>query len=126
MRGAKVSKGLQGSEDFDEALREEIQISYEFGLTLCVLSIRLPDGPNAETTRRLLSELRIADLAVAISSDELAVILPNTSLDNPRIVVERLISAVPEVEINEAYYELGDTPETLIERARQARRSNTD
>lgn len=113
---------LQDPQDFDEALREEIQVSHEFGLPLCALSIRLPDEPSAETTRRLLNELRVTDLAAAVPSGELAVILPNTSPDNARIVVVRLLSAAPEVEINESSYEPGDTPETLIERARQARR----
>lgn len=102
-------------------MREEVQISSDFDLPLCALSLRLPDGPDVGLTRRLLSEIRVADLVTAISSDELAIVLPNTTLDDARRVEERLREVSPGAAMGLAAYEPADTPETLLDHARTSR-----
>lgn len=114
-----MRRQIQGPEDFDGAVREEIGISSEFGIPLCALSVRLPGGPDVELTRLLLDEIRAADPVTAVSPDELAIVLPNTPPGDARLVAERLLAVAPGAEIGEAFHEPGDTPETLLGRARR-------
>lgn len=118
-----MRKELQGLEEFERAVRAEVQISSNFDLPLCALSLRLPDGPDVELTRRRLGEIRVADLVTAVSSDELAIVLPNTTLDGARRVEERLREMSPRVAMGLAAYEPADTPETLLDHARTSRES---
>lgn len=111
---------LQSSEEFDEALWEELQVSHDFSLTLCAIWIRVPEGLDAGNTRSLLDVIRVADLAAAASTHELAIMLPNTSPGDARKVAERLLEAVPGAEMGESSYRLGDVPETLLDRARES------
>lgn len=102
-------------------LREEIQVSSEFGLPLCILAVRLPGvtcaDPEGEEFRRMLDALRIADLTTAASLGRLTVALPNTSPESAALVAERLRVVEPGAEIREAAYVPGDTSKTLVERA---------
>lgn len=120
-----MRKELQDSDDFYESVREEVRISSEFDLPLGALCVRLSDGPDEDLTRRLLDGIRTADLAAAVSAGEIAVVLPNTSSENTRLVAERLLAVIPEASIDRSIREPGDTPETLLARARggSARRS---
>jgi len=111
---------LQSSEKFEEALRGEVEICRYFGLTLCVLWVRVSGGLDAGTTRRLLDGVRSADPATAASESELAIILPNISPENARAVAGRLSAAVPEAAVGRAIYEPGDTPQKLLQRARRS------
>lgn len=101
-------------------LGDEIQVSSEFGLSLCVLAVRLPDvtdaDPEGEKFRRMLDALRVADLT-AVSQGGLTAALPNTSLESASLVAERLRAVEPGAEIREAIYTPGDTSETLVQRA---------
>lgn len=102
-------------------LGEEIQVSSDFGLPLCVLAVRMPGvtcgDPEGEGFRRLLDALRLADLTTAASRGELTVALPNTSSESASLVAERLRAVEPGAEIREAAYDPGDTSRTLVERA---------
>lgn len=102
-------------------LGEEIQVSSEFGLSLCVLAVRLPgvtgDDPEGEEFRRMLDAFRIADLTTAASQGRLTAALPNTSPESASLVAERLRAVEPGAEIREAVYTPGDTSETLVLRA---------
>jgi hypothetical protein len=118
-----VRKELQSPEEFGEAVREEIRISSDMELPLHALSVLLPDplyGPDADPDR-LLDEIRLADLVTAVSPEEIALVLPNTSPDNARLVAGRLLAAVPGAEIGAAPHSPGDTPESFIGRARENR-----
>lgn len=116
-----MRKELQGSREFERAVREEVQISSDFGLPLCALSLRLPGGLDAEIIRLLLDEIRVADLVTAASPDELAVVLPNTPPEEALRLEERLLATVPGAFAGLASYEPGDGPDTLLDRARKNR-----
>lgn len=115
-----MRKELLSPEAFEEAVEEEIEISSDFGLPMCALVLSLPDlGPDM--IRRLLDELRFADLVTLTDSGELALVLPNTSCETARAVAGRLLStAPPDSTLRAAGYETGDTPATLLDRARRA------
>lgn len=102
-------------------LGEEITVSSQFGLPLCILAVSPPDAasanPESLEIRRLLDALRIADLATVSSLGELTVALPNTSPENASRIAGRLREAAPGSSIREAVYSPGDTPETLVQRA---------
>jgi hypothetical protein len=104
-----MRKELQGLEEFERAVREEVQISSDIDLPLCALSLRLPDGSDVGLTRRLLDEIRSADLVTAGSSDELAIVLPNTTLEDVRRVEQRLREVSPEAAMGLVAYEPADT-----------------
>lgn len=110
----------QEREDFEAAVREEIQISSEFGLPLCAVVVRLPEGLGPELSRRLLEGLRLADLVTVSGPEELSLVLPNTSREAARVVEERLLSTAPGAALGAADYEPSDTPESLVERARRS------
>lgn len=109
----------QGQADFEAAVREEIHVSSEFGLPLCAVVVRPPGGWGPDLTRRLLDGLRLADLVTVSAPEELSLVLPNTSRETARVVAERLISIAPGAALGVADYEPSDTPESLVERARQ-------
>jgi hypothetical protein len=118
---ARVRKELQTPEEFESMLGEEIEVSSEFGLPLCILAVRLPgvtDGdPESEELRRMLDAFRIVDLTTtAASRGGLTAALPNTSPESTALVAERLREVEPGAEIREAAYTPGDTSKTLVER----------
>lgn len=116
-----MRKELQTPEEFESMLGEEIEVSSEFGLSLCILAVRLPGftggDPESEEFRRMLDVLRMADLTTAASRGELTVALPNTSPESAAPVAERLRAVEPGAEIREAAYTPGDTLKILVERA---------
>lgn len=116
-----MSKEPQTPEEFESMLDEEIAVSSRFGLPLCILAVSLPDAayanPESEELRRMLDNLRIADMASVSPSGELTVALPNTSPANASRVAQRLRETAPGVKIREAVHAPGDTPETLVQRA---------
>lgn len=103
-------------------MREEIRLSSDFELPLCALSLRLPDGPDAGLTRRLLDEIRLADLVTAVAPDEMAIVLPNTTPEDARRVEERLLTVAPGAAAGIAAYEPEDDPDALLRRAEESRR----
>lgn len=117
-----MRKELQSYEEFERAVREEIRISTDFALPLCALSLRLPEGPDAGLTRRLLDEIRLADLVTAVAPAELAIVLPNTPLEDARHVEERLRAVAPGAATGLVAYEPGDTTDAFLDRARESRR----
>ncbi|MDP9426928.1 MAG: hypothetical protein M3P37_13095 [Actinomycetota bacterium] len=116
--GKKVRKELQTPEIFEEALREEISVSYEFVLPISVLALRVGGGWSAEATRRALDVLRTVDLVCQTEGDEILVALPNTEKNGALVVEERLRVAIPEAAVGGAPFAQGDTVESLIKRAR--------
>ena len=113
-----MRKELLSPEAFEEAVGEEISISSEFDLPMCALVLSLPDT-EPDVIRRLLDDLRFADLAALTAPGELALVLPNTSCETARAVAGRLIpTAPPGSTLRAAGYEPGDTASTLLDRAR--------
>lgn len=117
-----MRKELQSPEDFERAVREEVQISSEFVLPLCALSLRLPQGSEEGLVRRLLDETRVADLVTSVAPDELDIVLPNVALEDARLVEKRLREIAPGATMGLAAYEPGETHHALLERARENRR----
>ena len=114
----KVRKELQDPAAFEAALREEISVSSEFGLPICVLVLRVGGGWSDEATHRALDALRTADLVCRPDPDEILVALPNTATDDARVVEERLREIVPEATVGVVPFGRGDTAESLVQRAR--------
>ena len=106
---------------FERALEEEIALSAEFDLPLCVLVVRVEGGLEPETTSRLLGALRTAELVTLPTPSELAVALQNTDLDGARAVERRLQKILPNADISLATHERGEAVSDLLERARGAR-----
>ncbi len=121
--GKKVRKELQTSEIFEEALREEISVSYEFVLPISVLALRVGGGWSAEATRRALDILRTVDLVCQTEGDEILVALPNTEKNGALVVEERLRAAIPEAAVGGAPFAQSDTVESLVKRSRLSRGS---
>ena len=115
----KTRKEPQTVEAFEGALREEISVSSELGLTLSVLALRVEDGPDL-AVRRVLGALRVADLVAKTSPQEILVALPNTVAIDARVVENRLREAVPKAALGLATYGRGDAYEDLIKRALSA------
>lgn len=115
-----MRKELLSPEAFEEAVEEEISVSSDFDLQMCALVLSLPESePNV--IRRLLDDLRFADLAALPAPGELALVLPNTSCETARAAAERLLSmAPPGSTLRAAGYEPGDTPATLLDRVRRS------
>lgn len=110
----------QGRDDFEAAVREEIQVSSEFGLPLCAVVVRLPGGWETDLARRVLDGLRLADPSTISAPEELSLILPNTSREAARMVAARLLSIAPDAALGVADYDPSDTPESLVDRARRS------
>lgn len=114
-----MRKELLSPEAFEEAVEEEISVSSEFDLPMCALVLSLP-ALEPDVIRRLLDDLRFADLAALMAPGELALVLPNTSCETARAAAERLFSiAPPDSALRAAGYETGDTVATLLDRARR-------
>lgn len=114
-----MRKELLSPKAFQEAVGEEISISSYFYLPMCACVVRCPDGLEPDLIRRLLDDLRFADLAAITAPGELAMVFPNTSCETARAVAERLLLiAPPGSTLRSSDYEPDDTPGTLLERAR--------
>jgi len=106
---------------FERALEEEMALSAEFDLPLCVLVVRAEGGLEPEATRRLLGALRTAELVTLPTPSELAVALQNTDLDGARAVERRLQEILPDADFSLATHERGEEVSDLLERARGTR-----
>lgn len=114
-----MRKELLSPESFEEAVGEEIEISSYFYLPMCACVLRCPDDLEPDLIRRLLDDLRFADLAAITAPGELAMVFPNTSRQTARAVTERLLlTAPPGSTLRSTDHEPDDTPSTLLERAR--------
>lgn len=113
-----MCKELQGLEEFERAVREELQISSDFDLLLCALSLQLPDGPDVRLTRRLLDEIRVAapgDTSRKRSSTRRA---SSSAAFGSTMASSPDETAVTRAAMGLAAYEPADTPETLLDHAR--------
>lgn len=111
---------IQPLEDFERALEEEISVSTQFGLPLCVLVAVLEGGWDPESENRAVDALRVADLVTRAGSSDLIVVLPNTGLESARTVERRLLGILPEAVVGILEFQPGDEAPALISRARQA------
>ncbi len=123
MGESRRKKELQSVEDFRRSLEEEISVSSEFDLPLCVLVLIVENEWEPEDARSVRGTLRTADLIAQIGASELAVGLPNTIYSDAEKVGQRISNAAPESGIGISAYDEGDSVETLLDRARQAARS---
>ena len=119
MGETRRNKELQSVEGFREALEEEISVSVEFDLPLCVLVITVENEWKPEATRRVLESLRTADLITQTGASELAVALPNTISSDAEKVKQRLAQALPEAAIGISDLDGGGSIEELLNRARE-------
>lgn len=113
-------KQIQPLEDFERALQEEISVSTQFGLPLCVLVVALEGGWDRESEDRAAGTLRVADLASRAGSSDLIVLLPNTGMENARAVERRLRGLLSQAGVGISEFKTGDGASALISRARQA------
>lgn len=111
---------IQPLEDFERALEEEISVSTQFGLPLCVLVAVMKDGWDPESENRAVGTLRVADLVARTEGSDLIVVLPNTGPESARAVERRLREMLPKVGIGISEFTPGDKVPDLISRARQA------
>lgn len=111
-------KEFRSVEDFRGSLEEEISVSVEFGIPLCVLVIATENEWEPDAARRVLDSLRTADLVTRIGASELAVALPNTVTADAEIVGRRLAKGAPEAAIGISVRGEGDSVESLLDRAR--------
>ena len=123
MGGIRGKKELQSVEEFREALEEEISVSVEFGITLCVLVLSTEEEWEPEAERRVLDSLRNADLITKTGASELAVALPNTVPADAERVKRRLAKAIPEAAIGISDLDGGGSIDGLLDRAREAAES---
>lgn len=120
MEGRPRRKQPQPLEDFERALEEEISVSAQFGLPLCVLVAVLEGGWDPESENRAVGTLRVADLVTCTEDSDLIVVLPNTGLESARAVERRLREILPKVGIGISEFTPDDKVSDLISRARQA------
>ncbi len=119
----KVKKELDAPEAFEQALRDELSISADFDLPLSVLALLTKDPRGRfepEAVCLALGALRLADLICQPDPRELLVALPNTRMDEARVVEARLRRVLPESAFGVVQRAADDEPETLLERARGA------
>ncbi len=110
----------QSVREFELALGEEVSVSAEFELPLCVLVARSNQGWSPEVARHVVSILRAADLIARPEPTEFAVALPNTEPDDAEVVERRLRDALPGAALGIAVHRTGDTVSDLLNRARTA------
>lgn len=104
--------------DFERALGEEVSVSAEFDLPLCVLVARSRSGWPPEAARRVVGVLRPGDLIARSEPAEITVALPNTEFGDAETVEPRLRKTLPGAAIGIAVHAAGDTVSDLLNRAR--------
>ena len=120
MRESRGNRELQPVEDFRRALEEEISVSLEFGLPLCVLVLIVEGEWEPEAASDVRGSLRTADLITRTGASGLAAVLPNTIQSDAEKVRQRLAEFVPDAGIGISTYDEGDSVESLLDRARDA------
>jgi hypothetical protein len=90
----ELVKGRRGSErPFDEILQQQIQLARETGTELAVIVVKPGSAPPLAVrkwVRELRAQLRAVDIAVALPTGEVGIVLPSTSLGEATRVVARL------------------------------------
>jgi len=78
---------------FDEILRQQIQLARESGTELAVIVVKPGSAPPTAVrkwVREMRGQLRAVDIAVALPTGEVGIVLPSTSLREATRVVARL------------------------------------
>lgn len=92
-------------DNFIDRLDIELQRSKRYGrvVSLCIISIdggdkkeQFPKSFLREFTRMVLDQARTVDITVTISSEEFALILPETSFANAVLAADRIKTAIAE------------------------------
>ena len=110
----------QSAGEFERALGEEVSVSAEFDLPLCVLVARSEHKWPPEAARQVVSVLRAGDLVAQPEPVEVIVALPNTEYTDAKVVEPRLRKALPGAAIGIAVHGPGDTVSDFLNRARSA------
>ena len=90
----ELARGRRGVErPFDEILQQQIQLARETGTELAVIVVK-PGSVQPPAVRKwvreLRAQLRAVDIAVALPTGEVGIVLPSTSLGEATRVVARL------------------------------------
>jgi hypothetical protein len=90
----ELARGRRGTErPFDEILQQQILLARETGTELAVIVVK-PGAVQPVTVRKwvreLRAQLRAVDIAVALPTGEVGIVLPSTSLGEATRVVARL------------------------------------
>src|SRR5204862_142857 len=78
---------------FDEILQQQIRLARETGTELAVIVVKPGGAPPTAVrkwVRELRGQLRAVDIAVALPTGEVGIVLPSTSLGEATRVVARL------------------------------------
>jgi hypothetical protein len=90
----EVLRGRRGVErPFDEILQQQIQLARDTGTELAVIVVKPGAAPPLAVrkwVRELRAQLRAVDIAVALPTGEVGIVLPSTSLGEATRVVARL------------------------------------
>ena len=94
----ELVRGRRGVErPFDEILQQQIQLARETGTELAVIVVK-PGSVQPLAVRKwvreLRAQLRAVDIAVALPTGEVGIVLPSTSLGEATRVVARLQAAL--------------------------------
>jgi hypothetical protein len=90
----ELSPGRRGGErPFDEILQQQIKMARESGTELAVIVVKPGSAPPAvvrKWVREMRGQLRAVDIAVALPTGEVGIVLPSTSFGEAKQVVSRL------------------------------------
>lgn len=90
----ELARGRRGVErPFDDILQQQIQLARETGTELAVIVVKPGSAPPLAVrkwVRELRAQLRAMDIAVALPTGEVGIVLPSTSLSEATRVVARL------------------------------------
>jgi len=94
LKREELVRGRRGVErPFDEILQQQIQLARETGTELAVIVVKPGAAPPLAVrkwVRELRAQLRAVDIAVALPTGEVGIVLPSTSLGEATRVVARL------------------------------------
>jgi hypothetical protein len=88
---AQSRRGIE--RPFDEILQQQIQLARETGTELAVIVVKPGTAPPSAVrkwVREMRGQLRAVDIAVALPTGEVGIVLPSTSLGEATRVVARL------------------------------------
>jgi hypothetical protein len=78
---------------FDEILQQQMKVAREYGTELAVIVVKPGSAPPTAVrkwVREMRGQLRAVDIAVALPTGEVGIVLPSTSLGEATLVVARL------------------------------------